>query len=66
MKITKETTLKEILEQTGAEKVLKKHNVPCLSCPMASQEISKLTIGHVAEIYNLDLKKILEELNAAD
>jgi hypothetical protein len=60
---TKNTTLKKILEHKNGEKVLHKHGVPCLSCPMASFEIDKLKIGQVCKMYGLELEKILEELN---
>jgi hypothetical protein len=63
-KIKKETTLKDIVEIEGAKEVLVKHKVPCLSCPMANFEIEQLEIGKVAEIYGLDLKQILEDLNS--
>ena len=63
MKITQKTTLKKIMEVKGAEEVLAKHRVPCLSCPMASLEIDKLKIGDVCKMYGLNLDKILEELN---
>jgi len=61
--ITKSTTLKNILKNKGADEILAKHHVPCLSCPMAAQEISSLTIGQVAEGYDLDLKGLLKDLN---
>ncbi|MDD5606282.1 MAG: hypothetical protein PHN37_00215 [Candidatus Pacebacteria bacterium] len=64
MKITKQTTLKKILEKKGADKILKKHKIPCLSCPMASAELSFLKIGEVAKMYSLDLEKILKDLNS--
>ncbi len=63
MKITEKTTLKKILEQKGAEEILKKYNLPCLTCPMASSEIGFLKLGEVAEMYDLALDDILEELN---
>lgn len=63
MKVTKITTLKKILEMPGAEKTLAKYSLPCLSCPMAAQEISKLKIGAICEAYNLDLKNLLKDLN---
>ncbi|MDD3735375.1 MAG: disulfide oxidoreductase [Candidatus Pacebacteria bacterium] len=63
MKITKNTTISEILKIPGAETVLIKYNLPCLSCPMAKFEIENLEIGDVANIYNLNLKEILKELN---
>ena len=62
-KISKSTTLAEILEKNGAEKVLGRNNVPCLSCPMAALEIDKLKIGDVCKTYGLNLEKILKELN---
>jgi len=57
------TTLKNILGKKGADKVLMENGVPCLSCPMASLEIDKLKIGDVCKMYELNLEKILEELN---
>lgn len=63
MKITKETTLEKIIEKKGAGKILAENGVPCLSCPMAQFEIDKLQIGEVCKMYNLNLKKILKELN---
>ncbi len=63
MKITKNTTLEKILEKKGADKILQKHKLPCLSCPMASAEMKFLKIGDVAKMYGLDLDKILEDLN---
>lgn len=62
-KITKKTTLKKILEIKGAEKILAKFNVPCMSCPYASFEIGKLEIGQVCKTYGLNLEKILSKLN---
>lgn len=63
MKITEFTTLKDILNLETGEDVLKKHGVPCMSCPMAALELNILTIGEVCQIYKLNLEKILEELN---
>jgi hypothetical protein len=63
-KITKDTTLQKILEIKGAEEVLAKHNTPCLTCPMASMELEKLKIGEVSEMYGLDLKNILKDLQS--
>ena len=62
-KITAKTTLKEILENPKSEKILAKHRVPCLSCPMAFFELGELEIGKVAKLYELDLESILKELN---
>jgi hypothetical protein len=63
MKITSKTTLKNILSKKGANEVLMENGVPCLSCPMASFEIDKLKIGDVCKMYELNLEKILKELN---
>lgn len=62
-KITKDTTLSEILELKGAEKILAKHNLPCLTCPMAKFEASKLKIGEVCKAYGINLSKLLKDLN---
>ena len=62
-KIDKNTTLAEILENSGAEEILAKHNVPCLTCPMAAQEIKKLKIGEICKNYGIDADKLIKELN---
>jgi hypothetical protein len=62
-KVTKNTTLENILKTKGADEILAKHRVPCLSCPMAATEISELKLGEVCEAYSLDLEKILKDLN---
>lgn len=61
--INKNTTLKKIIEKPGAERILSKYGVPCLTCPMAKLELNKLKIGQVADMYGLDLKGMLKELN---
>jgi len=61
--ITKDTTLKKVLEIKGAEEILLKHNLPCMRCPMASMEMEFLKVGDIAVHYGLDLKKLLKELN---
>lgn len=63
MKITQDTTLSEILNISGAEKVLAKYSLPCLTCPHAQMEMNSLKIGEITKMYNLDLKRILKELN---
>ena len=65
-KVTSKTTLDKILKIKGAEEILARHGVPCLSCPMASFEIDKLRIGEVCKMYGLNFKKILEELNSGN
>jgi len=61
-KITKDTTLAEILLIPGAEKILTKHNLPCLWCPFAKMEMENLKIGDVCKMYGIDLEKLLKEL----
>ncbi|MFH1401459.1 MAG: DUF1858 domain-containing protein [Parcubacteria group bacterium] len=62
MKITKETTLAEILKVPGAEETLTKHGVPCVTCPYAKMEMDKLKIGKVCKMYGVDLEKLLKDL----
>ena len=62
-KFTKKTTLKKILEKNGANEILARYNVPCMSCPMASFELEKLEIGEVSKMYGLPSEKILKDLN---
>jgi len=62
-KITKDFVLSKIIEKKGADEILVKNGVPCLSCPMAAMEIDKLKIGDVCKMYGLNLGKILKELN---
>lgn len=63
MKSSENTTLKKILEMENGEKILTKHGVPCVTCPMAKFELEKLKIGEICEIYHLELDPILKDLN---
>jgi len=63
LKITKDTILAEILKHAGAEKILKKYNLPCLQCPFAKIEAESLRIGQVCRMYGIDLENLLKELN---
>lgn len=63
MKITKETFLAEIFNDEKARIILEKHQVPCLSCPYAQEEMNELTIGQICEMYELDSKSLLADLN---
>ncbi len=63
MKITKNSKIEEVLNHPKGRDVMVKHEVPCLGCPMAAMEMKTLEIGKVAEIYQLDLDSILEDLN---
>ena len=62
-KITKDTTLAEILKYPETEKILVKYNLPCLRCPFAKMEIDALKIGQVCQMYGIDLENLLKELN---
>ena len=62
-KITGETTLAEILKLPGAEKILAKYKIPCLTCPMAKFEIGFLKIGQVCKTYRIDIDELVKELN---
>lgn len=62
-KISQDTTLAELLKIKGAEKVLAKHGVPCITCPFAAMEMNELQIGKVCQTYGLNAKKIIEDLN---
>lgn len=62
-KITQDTTVAEILKVPGAEETLAKYKLPCLWCPMAKLEIENLKIGRVCRVYNIDVEKLLKELN---
>ncbi len=63
MKVTEETTLKQILSVPGAEKVLQELKIPCMACPFASMEMETLEIGRIAQAYGLNLEEILDKLN---
>jgi hypothetical protein len=62
-KITEDTALVKILENSKASKILAKYNLPCLGCPIAVFEMESLKIGKVCEMYNINLESLLEELN---
>jgi len=64
MKLTKDTTLERVLKIKGSEKILAKHNFPCITCPMAKMEMASLKLGDVCSMYGVDLEKLLKELNS--
>lgn len=63
MKITKKSTIEDILNHPKGKEVLAKYNVPCLGCPMAAMEMQYLKIEDVAKQYDIELEEMLEELN---
>lgn len=62
-RITKQTTLEKILDLPNAQEILAKYSVPCLTCPMAQYEMKTLTIGEICQMYGIDIKKLLTDLN---
>jgi len=62
-KITKDTTLAEILKHSELEKILMKYKLPCLGCPFAKFEMENLKIGEVCKMYGINLENLLKELN---
>lgn len=61
--IAPDITLAELLTIDGAYEILAKLGVPCVVCPLMGMEMHFLTIEAIAKMYNLDLEKILKELN---
>ena len=62
-KVTEKTVLAEILQKAGAEEILAKYELPCLSCPFAKMEMEQLKIGDLCQQYGIDCKSLLEDLN---
>ena len=62
-KYSKNSTLAEVLEDPKNQKILEKFNVPCLTCPFAQLEMNSLKLEQIAKLYQIDLEKLLEELN---
>ncbi|MDD2696917.1 MAG: DUF1858 domain-containing protein [Candidatus Pacebacteria bacterium] len=65
-KITKNTTLSELLENPKAVEVLAKYHLPCLGCPFAETEMETLKIGEICKMYGLNLEKLLKDLQTVD
>jgi hypothetical protein len=63
MKITKKTKLSKLLDDKIAQKILGKYDFPCLSCPHARSEMETLELGVICEMYDLDVEKIIKDLN---
>ncbi len=61
--VTEDTTVAKILEIKGAEEILRNYKFPCLGCPMAQMEIHMLKVGEVCDLYGIDSKKLISELN---
>lgn len=66
MKFNKNTTLVEVLKKPGAEKILLKHRLPCLSCPFAESEMEHLKLAEICKMYGINLQALLKDLNGVD
>jgi len=62
-KITKDTTLAEIMADPKLLPKLFALGIPCITCPLVGMEQSFLTLEAICKAYGLDLQKILTELN---
>jgi hybrid cluster-associated redox disulfide protein len=62
-RISEDTTLAEALKYPEAMNVLTRYNLPCLHCPMAAYEMGMLKIGEVAKMYDIDVERLLRDLN---
>ncbi len=65
---TGESTYGEVLEKKGkkAYEIFAKHNIPCVTCPMARYEMEHLKLGFIAQMYGIDLDALLDDLNKED
>ena len=61
--ITEKTKLGEIYKLKNSYEILSKYQVPCVTCPYAKLEMDKLDLGQIAEMYGINIKGLLEELN---
>ncbi len=62
-KITEKTALGELFNNKLYLKILKKYNIPCLTCPFAVFEIQNLTLKEICKAYGININKLLTELN---
>ncbi|MDI6730706.1 MAG: hypothetical protein QMD06_04115 [Candidatus Altarchaeum sp.] len=60
---TKESTYQEVIVKKESYEILAKHGVPCVFCPMAKYEMEKLNLEDISEMYGIDLKALLDDLN---
>jgi len=63
MKVDRHTKLGKLMKMRGIEKILAKYNVPCISCPIAKQEMDFLELGYLCDIYGLKEKEMILEIN---
>jgi nitrogen fixation protein NifU and related proteins len=62
-KLSGESVLSDILNDSKFLKVLEKYNLPCLHCPMAIFEMKTLKIKEICKNYGINMEKLLKELN---
>lgn len=61
MKITKETTMGEMLEfDRGIAVVLMQNGMHCIGCPSSIGE----SLEEACVVHNIDVEKVLEDINA--
>ena len=61
MKINKDTTIGEILEQAPEKAdILLEVGMHCLGCPASQME----TLEEACEVHGIDVEKVVERLNA--
>jgi len=58
--VTEKTTLKEILENKEAVKILESFGVPCIFCPFSKMEMENLTIEKICKNYDIDAKRLIK------
>ena len=61
--ITEKTKLGEVYKLKNGYDILSKYQVPCVTCPYAKLEMDELNLEQIAEMYGIDLKGLLEDLN---
>ena len=61
-KITKDTTLAELLKNPEAERILVRHHLPCLTCPFAESEMENLKLEGICKMYGINLEVLLKDL----
>ena len=62
-KYTENTKLSEVLSSPESNKIIAKHKLPCLHCPMAAYEAGILMLGQVSKAYGINIDELLKELN---
>ena len=61
--ITESTSLDKLVSNERIYPILQKYGVPCIDCPMMQDEFDQLNLKKVCELYGINYKKIIEEIN---